>query len=197
MQFPNVEFNLERRQVIFKVDPNSLLTNLMNQGLGTILLRSKGNTSEHSVIEQIMKKVDELSTLLSKVVIDIQEQFTFLEGKLHFYVEGNNKRVNSNEDSINKITTNWSKFLDNFSAMSEKVKTLEGFKNEISEKINVILNGFKEINDKQNESDIKIKKVEEILSKSNINLGEIKSKIKMKLRILKLMNMKKIQMKKY
>ena len=58
--------------------------------------------------------------------------------------------------------------------MSEKVKTLEGFKNEISEKINVILNGFKELNDKQNESDIKIKKVEKILSKSNINLGEIK-----------------------
>jgi hypothetical protein len=142
--------------------------------LGTILLRSKGNTSEHSVIEQIMKKVDELSTLLSKVVIDIQEQFTFLEGKLHFYVEGNNKRVNSNEDSINKIATNWSKFLDNFNAMSEKVKTLEEFKNETSEKINVILNGFKELNDKQNESDIKIKKVEEILSKSNINLGEIK-----------------------
>ena len=173
-QFPNVEFNLERKQVLLRVDPNSLLTNLMNQGLGNILLRSKGNTSELSVIEQIMKKVDELSTLLSKVVIDIQEQFTFLEGKLHFYVEGNNKRVNSNEDSINKLTTNWSKFLDNFSAMSEKVKTLEGFKNEISEKINVILNGFKEINDKQNESDIKIKKVEEILSKSNINLGEIK-----------------------
>ena len=173
-QFPNVEFNLERRQVLLRVDPNSLLTNLMNQGLGNILLRSKGNTSELSVIEQIMKKVDELSTQLSKIIKDIQEQFSFLEGKLHFYVEGNNKRVNSNEDSINKITTNWSKFLDNFSAMSEKVKTLEGFKNEISEKINVILNGFKEINDKQNESDIKIKKVEEILSKSNINLGEIK-----------------------
>ena len=173
-QFPNVEFNLERRQVILRVDPNSLLTNLMNQGLGTILLRSKGNTSELSVIEQIMKKVDELSTLLSKVVIDIQEQFTFLEGKLHFYVEGNNKRVNSNEDSINKIATNWSKFLNNFNAMSEKVKTLEEFKNETSNNIKAILNGFKELNDKQNESDTKIKKVEEILSKSNINLGEIK-----------------------
>ena len=124
-QFPNVEFNLERRQVLLRVDPNSLLTNLMNQGLGTILLHSKGNTSEHSVIEQIMKKVDELSTQLSKIIKDIQEQFSFLEGKLHFYVEGNNKRVNSNEDSINKIATNWSKFLNNFNAMSEKVKTLE------------------------------------------------------------------------
>ena len=167
-QFPNVEFNLEWKQVLLRVDPNSLLTNLMNQGLGTILLRSKGNTSELSVIEQIMKKVDELSTLLSKVVIDIQEQFTFLEGKLHFYVEGNNKRVNSNEDSINKIATNWSKFLNNFNAMSEKVKTLEESKNETSNNIKAILNGFKELSDKQNESDIKIKKVEEILSKSNI-----------------------------
>ena len=61
-QLPNVAFNLERRQVILRVDPNSLLTNLMNQGLGNLLLRSKGNTSEHSVIEQIMKNVDELST---------------------------------------------------------------------------------------------------------------------------------------
>ena len=102
-QFPNVTFNLERRQVNLRVDPNSLLTNLMNQGLGTILLRSKGNTSEHSVIEQIMRNVDELSTLLSKVVIDIQEQFTFLEAKLHFYVEGNNKKVNSNEKNINEL----------------------------------------------------------------------------------------------
>ena len=91
-QFPNVEFNLERRQVILKVDPNSLLTNLMSQGFGNILLRSKGNTSEHSVIEQIMKNVDELSTQLSKVIKDIQEQFTFLEDKLHYYVDGNNKK---------------------------------------------------------------------------------------------------------
>ena len=105
-QLPNVAFNLEKRQVILRVDPNSLLANLMNQGLGTLLLRSKGNTSELSVIEQIMKKVDELSTLLSKVVIDIQEQFTFLEGKLHFYVEGNNKRVNLNENSINEMAIN-------------------------------------------------------------------------------------------
>ena len=93
-----------------------------------------------------MKNVDEHSTKLSKVIIDIQEQFTFLEDKLHFYVEGNNKKVYSNEKSINDIATNWSKFLDNFNAMSEKVKTLEGFKNETSEKINIILNGVKELN---------------------------------------------------
>ena len=80
--------------MILKVDPNSLFTNLMNQGFGNIFLRSKGNIQEYSAIEQIMRKVDELSTLLSKVVIDIQEKFTFLEGKLHFYVEGNNKRIN-------------------------------------------------------------------------------------------------------
>ena len=173
-QLPNVAFNLEKRQVILRVDPNSLLTNLMNSGFGDLLNRAKVNLQEQGVIEQIMKNIDNLSTKLSKVILDIQEQFTFLEDKLHFYVEGNNKRVNSNEESINKIATNWSKFLDNFNAMNEKVKTLEEFKNETSEKINVILNGFKEINDKQNESDIKIKKVEEILSKSNINLGEIK-----------------------
>ena len=46
--------------MILRIDPNSLLTNLMSQGFGSILLRSKGNISEHSVIEQIMKKVDEL-----------------------------------------------------------------------------------------------------------------------------------------
>ena len=173
-QLPNVTFNLERRQVNLRVDPNSLLTNLMNSGFADVLNRAKVNLQEQGVIEQIMKKVDELSTQLSKVIIDIQEQFTFLEGKLHFYVEENNKRVNSNEDSINKLATNWSKFLNNFNAMSEKVKTLEEFKNETSNNIKAILNGFKELNDKQNESDTKIKKVEEILSKSNINLGEIK-----------------------
>ena len=32
-QFPNVAFNLERRQVILRADPNSLLTNLMSQEL--------------------------------------------------------------------------------------------------------------------------------------------------------------------
>ena len=111
-----------------------------------------------------MKNIDNLSAKLSKVILDIQEQFTFLEDKLHFYVEGNNKRVNSNENSINEIATNWSKFLENFNAMNEKVKTLEEFKNETSNNIKTILNGFKEINDKQNESDIKIKKVEEILN---------------------------------
>ena len=96
-QFPNVTFNLERRQVNLRVDPNSLLTNLMNQGFGNILLRSKGNIPEHSVIEQIMKNVDELSSKLSKVIIDIQEHFTFLQDKLHYYVEENNKKVYSNE----------------------------------------------------------------------------------------------------
>ena len=96
-QFPNVTFNLERRQVNLRVNPNNLLTNLMNQGFGTILLRSKGNIPEHSVIEQIMKNDDELSTKLSKVIIDIQEQFTFLQDKLHYYVEENNIKVYSNE----------------------------------------------------------------------------------------------------
>ena len=73
-QFPNVTFNLERRRVNLRVDPNSLLTNLMNQGFGNIFLRSKGNIQEYSSIEQIMKKVDEFSVKLSKVIIDIQEQ---------------------------------------------------------------------------------------------------------------------------
>ena len=91
-QFPNVAFNLERRQVILRVDPNSLLTNLMNSGFGDLLNRAKVHLQEQGVIEQIMKKVDELSTLLSKVIIDIQEQFTFLEGNLNFYVEGNKKK---------------------------------------------------------------------------------------------------------
>ena len=137
-QFPNVAFNLERRQVILRVDPNSLLTNLMNSGFGDVLNRAKVNLQEQGVIEQIMKKVDELSTQLSKIIKDIQEQFSFLEGKLHFYVEGNNKRVNSNENSINEIATNWSRFLENFNAMNEKVKTLEEFKNETSNNINII-----------------------------------------------------------
>jgi hypothetical protein len=78
----------------------------MNSGFADVLNRAKVNLQEQGVIEQIMKKVDELSTQLSKVIIDIQEQFTFLEGKLHFYVEGNNKRVNSNEDSINDEENN-------------------------------------------------------------------------------------------
>ena len=38
---PNVVFNLERRQVNFKVDPNSLLTNLKNSGFGDLLIRAK------------------------------------------------------------------------------------------------------------------------------------------------------------
>ena len=124
-QLPNVTFNLERRQVNLRVDPNSLLTNLMNSGFGDVLNRAKVNLQEQGVIEQIMKNIDNLSAKLSKVILDIQEQFTFLEDKLHFYVEGNNKRVNSNENSINEIATNWSKFLENFNAMSEKVKALE------------------------------------------------------------------------
>ena len=37
--------------MILRVDPNSLLTNLMNQGFGNIFLRSKGNIQEYSAIE--------------------------------------------------------------------------------------------------------------------------------------------------
>ena len=110
-QLPNVTFNLERRQVNLRVDPNSLLTNLMNSGFGDLLNRAKVNLQEQGVIEQIMKNIDNLSAKLSKVILDIQEQFTFLEDKLHFYVEGNNKRVNSNENSINEIATNFLKIL--------------------------------------------------------------------------------------
>ena len=72
-QFPNVEFNLERRQVLLRVDPNSLLTNLMSSGFGDLLNRAKVNLQEQGVIEQIMKNIDNLSAKLSKVILDIQE----------------------------------------------------------------------------------------------------------------------------
>ena len=44
-----------------------------------------------------MKNIDELSNKLSKVILDIQKQFIFLEDKLHYYANENNNKVNSNE----------------------------------------------------------------------------------------------------
>ncbi len=96
-QLPNVTINLKRRQMNFRVDPNSLITNLMNSGYSEMLNRTKVNLQEQGVIEKIMKNIDELSKKLSQVIKDIQEQFEFLENKLHYYADENNKKVNSNE----------------------------------------------------------------------------------------------------
>jgi len=102
---PNVILNMERRQLAFNFDPNILNTRLSeflnnNQQL---LLGSKNNLHNNSLIKEIIAKVDELSINSIKLVSDLQEKFKLLEGNINQYVMNNEQKVKNVEDNLNKI----------------------------------------------------------------------------------------------
>ena len=84
---------LEKRLMAFNIDPGILQTGL-NDYLNNQSLRFSKSIGENAIIKEIIKKIEELSNNLVKVVNDIKEKFNTIEDALSLYSQYNEKNIN-------------------------------------------------------------------------------------------------------
>ena len=100
-----VVLGIEKKLISFNIDPGILQTGL-NDYLNNQSLRFSKSIGENAIIKEIIKKIEELSNNLVKVVNDIKEKFNTIEDALSLYSQYNEKNIN---DKINDLIGTLSK----------------------------------------------------------------------------------------
>ena len=98
-----VVFGIEKKLVAFDIDPNILqtgLNNYLNQQNSLMLSKHIG---ENMIIKGIIKKIEELSNNLMKVIKDIKEKFDSIEDVLSLYSQYNDKNINDKINALNEV----------------------------------------------------------------------------------------------
>ena len=154
----NAVFGIERRVFKFRLDPDSLATNLLQYFENNSLFK-RGDLKNNVHFKGIIDKVDDFSNNLIKIIEDVKENLDFLGDRIYEYALANDKKVGSNENTIKNLKQGLIEIHKLIDISNQRINAIEDFKNKTMVSIE---NTIKEIIQKQDANDIAIKKVEQI-----------------------------------
>ena len=144
---------LEKRLMAFDIDPGILQTGLYDY-LNQNSLRFSKSIGENAIIKEIIKKIEELSNNLVKVVNDIKEKFNTIEDALSLYSQYNEKNINDKINALNEVINKFKK---------EQAEFITNFSTDLVKNINLFNEDIKNLKAKQKENENKFKNIDHVM----------------------------------
>ena len=145
-----VVLGIEKKLISFNIDPGILQTGLYDY-LNQNSLRFSKSIGENAIIKEIIKKIEELSNNLVKVVNDIKEKFNTIEDALSLYSQYNEKNINDKINALNEVINKFKK---------EQAEFITNFSTDLVKNINLFNEDIKNLKAKQKENENKFKNID-------------------------------------
>ena len=148
-----VVLGIEKKLISFNIDPGILQTGLYDY-LNQNSLRFSKSIGENAIIKEIIKKIEELSNNLVKVVNDIKEKFNTIEDALSLYSQYNEKNINDKINALNEVINKFKK---------EQAEFITNFSTDLVKNINLFNEDIKNLKAKQKENENKFKNIDNVM----------------------------------